>query len=101
MKKNRLKRFILIINNFSCMIIFGVATMSLVSPGFFVSHKGVSTGEEGMGVQFETIPKREVETGVTVHSTPMEQGVVDTGREVGLLNNVQQDDCTLVTVLVR
>ncbi|GJQ58507.1 MAG: hypothetical protein SCALA701_13080 [Candidatus Scalindua sp.] len=101
MKKNRLKSFVLIINNLSCMVIFGLATMSLISPGFFVTHKDNSTEAESMEMQSETISKREVEFGLRGQTKSRGKNVVDTGRDVGILDSVQRGDWTFVSVLAQ
>ncbi|RZV74418.1 MAG: hypothetical protein EX341_13010 [Candidatus Scalindua sp. SCAELEC01] len=98
MEKNRLKRFISIINNFSYIIIFVMATTSLVSPGFFVCHKSDSLWEESREVLSETIPKSGMSYGPLSHTKPMGNGVVDIGSEAGILHAVKQRDWTLVSL---
>ena len=46
MKRSRLKRFISIINSISCIVIFGMSTMTLVSPGFFIYEESHSSSEK-------------------------------------------------------
>ena len=46
MKKTRLKSFISIINIISCMVIFGMSTMTFIFPGLFAYEESHSSLEK-------------------------------------------------------
>ncbi len=98
MRKNRLKRFGLIINNISCMLIFVVAVMSLVSPGFFICHKDYSPGADSVGVHAEIISNDESVFGLESHIVYVNMGIADSGVDGSIANKVQQAEGVLVSV---
>ncbi|MDR4504376.1 MAG: hypothetical protein MRK01_06220 [Candidatus Scalindua sp.] len=98
MKKNRLKCLISIINNFSCLVIFGVAVMSIVSPGYFVCHKSKFMGDESMEVQSGSVLKGKAPFGLEFYTKSMKKRVVESELEGDILDKVQQGYWALVSV---
>ncbi len=95
MGKNRVKRFISIINNLSCVVIFGAATMSLVSPGFFASQRGNPIAEEGMEIESDASSD---EVAVFELMPHIDNEFVDSNQEQGVLNRVQPSNWRLVSI---
>ena len=84
MKKSRLKSFISIINIISCIVIFGMATMTLVSPGLFAYEESYSSSEKeniASEAESESFSKSEETVYGAKPQLESEEGVIENEEE--------------------